>query len=307
MKAIRIHSYGGAEVLTYEEVPRPVIGDDEVLVKVQAAGVNPVDVATRAGYMQGLVTLQFPFVPGMDLAGVVEAVGSEVADLVVDDEVYGFTDLGRQGAYAEYVSVRATEVTAKPKSVDFVAAAAVPIAGLSAWQALAAADLQSGQTVLVHGGVGSFAVQFARERGAHVLGTASTDKMELLQELGVDQAIDYTTTRFEEVARDVDVVLDTIGNEVMARSWSVLKPGGTLVTLMGQPDQEAATAQGVHGLGIIVQASAADLTEIARLIDAGHVQPIVTAVLPLTEARAAHERVEQGHTRGKIVLRVVEE
>jgi NADPH:quinone reductase-like Zn-dependent oxidoreductase len=157
------------------------------------------------------------------------------------------------------------------------------------------------------GGVGSFAVQFARQRDARVVGTASTDKMNLLQELGVDQAIDYTTTRFEEVARDVDVVLDTIGDEVMARSWSVLKPGGTLVTLMGQPDQEAATAHGVRGLGIIVQAGAADLTEIAGLIDTGQVRPIVSTVFPLTETRAAHDHLEQGHTRGKIVLRVVEE
>ncbi len=310
MKAIRIYSYGGSEVLVHEEARRPAVGDDEVLVKVHAAGVNPVDVATRAGYMQGLVTFRFPFVPGLDLAGVVEAVGPRVTDLAVGDEVYGFSDLGRQGTYAEYAVVTAAEVAPQPKTADFVAAAAVPIAGLSAWQALAAAGLQAGQTVLVHGaggGVGSFAVQFARQRGAHVLGTASTDKMDLLQELGVDQAIDYTTTRFEEVVRDVDVVLDTVGDEVMARSWSVLKPGGTLVTLMGQPDQEAAKAQCVHGLGIIVQASTADLAEIAGLIDAGHVRPIVSTVFPLAEARAAHERLEQGHARGKFVLRVTEE
>jgi NADPH:quinone reductase-like Zn-dependent oxidoreductase len=286
MKAVRIHSYGGSEVLAHEEAPQPVIGDDEVLVKVHAAGVNPVDVATRAGYMQGLVTFQFPFAPGLDLAGVVAAIGPAVTDLAVGDEVYGFSDLGRQGTYAEYAVVTAAEVASKPKTVDFVAAASVPIAGLSAWQALAAADLQAGQTVLVHGaggGVGSFAVQFARQRGAHVLGTASTDKMDLLQELGVDQAIDYTTTRFEEVAHDVDVVLDTIGDEVLARSWGVLKPGGTLVTLMGQPDQKAATAQSVRGLGIIVQASAADLTEIAGLIDSGHVRSIVSTVLPFVD------------------------
>jgi NADPH:quinone reductase-like Zn-dependent oxidoreductase len=310
MKAVRIHTYGGSEVLVYEDAPRPEIAGDQVLIKVYATSANPVDRFTRAGYLQGMVDFALPVTLGLDLSGVVEAVGKDVTTVAVGDAVYGYSNMMRQGAYAEYAVVSATEVAPKPNTIDHSTAAAIPLAGLAAWQALAAAGLQPGQTILIHGaggGVGTFAVQFAREQGARVLGTASSDKVAFLRELGVSEAIDYTTTRFEDVARDIDVVLDTIGGEVAERSWAVLRPGGTLVTLAGQPDQAAAAARGVRGLGVMTQAKVADLTEIAALIDAGHVKPIVSTVLPLAEAHAAHELMERGHARGKIVLRVVEE
>jgi NADPH:quinone reductase-like Zn-dependent oxidoreductase len=201
-------------------------------------------------------------------------------------------------------------VALQPATVDYIAAA-VPAAGLTTWQALEASGLQAGQTILIHGaagGVGTFAVLFALAKGARVLGTASATNAAFLHELGVAEAIDYTATSFEDVVRDVDVVLDTIGGEVLERSWAVLRPGGTLVTIAGQPDQAAAEARGVRGLFVMTAPNAAaQLTEIAGLIDAGIVKPVVSTILPLAEARQGHELSESGHARGEIVLRVVEE
>ncbi len=308
MKAIRIHAYGGPDVLVYEDAPRPSIGDNEVLVKVHAASLNPVDRFTRAGYLQQMINFPLPMVPGLDLSGVVEAIGSDVRSLAVGHAVYGYSSMARQGAYAEYAAVKETEVAPKPATVDHVHAAAVPLAALSAWQALDAASLGPGQTILIHGaggGVGTFAVQFALERGARVLGTASGGKIELLRQMGVSEAIDYTTTRFEDVAHDVDVVMDNIGGEVTERSWGVLKPGGILVTPAGQPDPAVAAAHGVRGVALMTQPNAEQLAEIARLMDAGTVKSVVSEVFPLSEARRAHELLEGGHTRGKLVLRVV--
>jgi NADPH:quinone reductase-like Zn-dependent oxidoreductase len=308
MKAIRIHAYGGPDVLVYEDAPRPSIGDNEVLVKVHAASLNPVDRFTRAGYLQQMINFPLPMVPGLDLSGVVEAIGSDVRSLAVGHAVYGYSSRARQGAYAEYAAVKETEVAPKPATVDHVHAAAVPLAALSAWQALDAASLGPGQTILIHGaggGVGTFAVQFALERGARVLGTASGSKIELLRQMGVSEAIDYTTTRFEDVAHDVDVVMDNIGGEVTERSWGVLKPGGILVTPVGQPDPAVAAAHGVRGVALMTQPNAEQLAEIARLMDAGTVKSVVSEVFPLSEARRAHELLEGGHTRGKLVLRVV--
>jgi NADPH:quinone reductase-like Zn-dependent oxidoreductase len=257
-----------------------------------------------------MTNFTLPFIPGLDLAGVVEAVGSDVSTVAVGDAVYGYSNMGRQGAYAEYAVVDAGEIAPKPSSVGFVTAAAVPLVGLTAWQGLfEVAGLQPGQTVLIHGaggGVGSLAVQFALHKGARVLATAGSDKIALLRDLGVAETIDYTTTRFEDVARDIDVVFDTVGGELLERSWSVLKPGGIYVTPAGQPEAEAAAARGVRASGMLAQAKPTDLTEIASFIDSGTVKPVVSTVLHLAEARQAHELLEAGHTRGKIVLRVVE-
>jgi NADPH:quinone reductase-like Zn-dependent oxidoreductase len=309
MKAIRIHSYGGPDVLVYEDAPRPMITDDDVLIKVAATAVNPADRSFRAGYMQSIMPFPLPLTLGFDLAGTVEAVGANVSSVALGDAVYG-SSMMRLGAYAEYAVVSASEIAPKPTSLDFVTAASVPLAGLTAWQALEAADLQAGQTILIHGaggGVGSFATQFALAKGARVLATAGSDKIALLRELGVAEAIDYTTTRFEDVAGDVNVVLATVGGEVIDRSWSVLKPGGILVTPAGQIDAAAAAARSVRGIGMMTSPNSAHLTEIAALINAGKVKPIVSIVLPLAEARQAHEFLDRGHVRGKIVLRVVEE
>jgi NADPH:quinone reductase-like Zn-dependent oxidoreductase len=240
MKAVRIHAYGGPEVLVYEDAPRPEPAAGEVLVKVHATALNPVDRGTRAGYLQGMVHFALPFTPGLDLAGVVEAVGDGVTTVAVGDTVYGYSNMMRQGAYAEYAVLSQDEIAPAPASVDVVTAASVPLAGLTAWQGLfTVAGLQPGQTVLIHGaggGVGGFAVQFARANGARVLATAGSDKIALLRDLGVAEAIDYTSTRFEDVARDVDVVFDTVAGDLTERSLAVLKPGGIYVTPAGQPD-----------------------------------------------------------------------
>jgi NADPH:quinone reductase-like Zn-dependent oxidoreductase len=311
MKAIRLHSYGGPDVLVYEEAPRPTPAAGEVLVRVYATALNPVDRSTRTGYLQQMVNFELPLIPGLDLAGVVEELGPDVTTVAVGDAVYGFSNMVRQGAYAEYARLGVGELAPKPATVDFVTAAAVPLSALAAWQALYdSGGLRAGQTVLIQGaggGVGTFAVQFAAAKGAHVIVTEDGSKAEFLRGLGAAEVIDYTTTRFEEVAHDVDVVLDLVGGEVQARSLAVLKPGGILVTTMGQPDADAASARGVRASGMLTQANPAQLREIAGMIDAGTIRPIVAQVFPLAEAAQAHMALDAGNTRGKLVLRVREQ
>ena len=308
MKAVRIHTYGGPEVLKYEESPRPKPGAGEVLVRVHAAGVNPVDWKIREGYLKEYLPHSLPLILGWDVSGVVEAAGPGVARLKKGNEIYSRPDLSRDGAYAEYLVVRESEVALKPKAIDHIHAAAIPLAALTAWQSLFdSAGLSAGQKVLIHaaaGGVGSFAVQLAKWKGAQVIGTASGRNREFLYELGADEAIDYQTTRFEDVVRDVDVVFDTIGGETQKHSWKVLKKGGILVSIIDLPSPEEATAHGARQAFVFVQPNAAQLDEIAKLVDSGKLRPIVETVLPLSEARRAHELSQTGHTRGKIVLRV---
>src|SRR5579864_2585188 len=233
MKAVRIHTYGGPEVLRYEDAPRPVPAAGEVLIKIHAAAVNPVDWKVRAGHLKDMLKYQLPLIPGWDAAGVIEDVGAGVARLKHGDEVYTRPDIMRDGTYAEYIAVREAEVALKPKSLDHVHAAAIPLAALTAWQALFdAGGLSAGQRVLIHaaaGGVGSFAVQFAKWKGAHVIGTASARNAELVRSFGADQFIDYRSTRFDDVVKDADVVFDTVGGDTQERSWKVLKKGGILV------------------------------------------------------------------------------
>jgi NADPH:quinone reductase-like Zn-dependent oxidoreductase len=309
MNAVRIHEYGSPEVLRYEEAPRPEPGDDEVLIRVHAAGVNPIDWKVRAGRLQHWLPYRLPLIPGWDVSGVVEATGSSATRLKVGDEVYSRPDITRDGAYAEYIMARESEVALKPASVDHIHAAAIPLAALTAWQSLFdAAKLAAGQTVLIHGaagGVGHFAVQLARWKGAHVIGTASQRNHEFLRALGTDETIDYNTTRFEDVVRDVDVVLDTITGETMERSWPVLKRGGMLISILEPPSPAKAAAHGVRQAHVFVQPNGAQLTEMAALVDSGKLKVTIQTVLPLAEARQAHELSQTGHTRGKIVLRVV--
>jgi len=308
MKAIRIHAYGGPEVMVYEDAPRPIPATGDVLVRVQAAGVNPVDWKVREGRLQGRVNHRLPLVLGWDVAGVVEELGSGVTNLKVGDAVYARPDIVRDGAYAEYVVVRAQELALKPQSLDFIHAAAVPLAALTAWQSLFdAAGLSAGQSVLIHagaGGVGHFAVQLARWKGARVVATASKDNAEFLRGLGADEIVDYHDTQFEEVIRDMDVVLDTQGGAIYERSWKVLKKNGIIVSLINQPSAELAEQYGARAAYVFVQPNAEQLTKISGLIDSGIVKPVVETVFPLAEARQAHLLIQLGHTRGKIVLRV---
>jgi len=308
MKAVRFHSYGGPEVLVLEEVPRPQAGEGEVLIRVQGAGVNPLDWKTRAGHVKEWLQHRLPLIPGWDASGVVEEVGKGVTAFKKGDGVYGMLNFKVDGAYAEFVVARAQDLASPPKSIDRVRAGAVPLAALTAWQALFdVAGLTSGQSVLIHaaaGGVGHFAVQFAKWKGARVIGTASAAPASFLRDLGADEAIDYKATRFEEAVREVDVVLDTIGGDTQRRSWQVLKKGGILVATLGISSPEDARKHQVRGEGVMVQPDSAQLTEIASLIDTGRLNPVVTMILPLAEAARAHELSQTGHTRGKIVLQV---
>src|SRR5256714_4155047 len=308
MKAIRIHNYGGPEVLQYEDAPRPQPETGEVLVRVHAAGVNPIDWKVREGHMKDFWPHKFPLILGWDLSGVVEEIGAGVSRFKKGDEVYSVPDVSRDGAYAEYIVVRESELALKPKSLHHIRAAAVPLAALTAWQSLFdTAQLQPGQRVLIHagsGGVGHFAVQLAKWKGAHVFATASTKNQDLLRELGVDKAIDYTQQRFEDIARDIDIVLDTIGGETQEGSWSDLKKGGSLVSLVQPPSEEKAKGLGVRTASIGAQPNGAQLAEIAKIIDSGKPAPIIDRILPLSEARRGHELSQSGHTHGKITMRV---
>jgi NADPH:quinone reductase-like Zn-dependent oxidoreductase len=308
MKAIRIHNYGGPEALEYEDAPRPEPGEGEVLIRVHAASVNPIDWKVRKGHMKDFWPHEFPVILGWDLSGVVEKLGRGVSRFKIGDEVFSMPDPTRNGAYAEYIVVRGSELALKPNSLHHIRAAAVPLAALTAWQSLFdTAQLQPGQRVLIHagsGGVGHFAVQLAKWKGAYVFATASTKNQDLLRKLGVDEPIDYTQQRFEDVARNIDIVLDTLGDETQERSWSVLKKGGVLVSLVQPPSEEKAKELGVRAAIIGAQPNGAQLTEIAKIIDSGKLAPVIDRILPLSEARRAHELSQFGHTHGKIALRV---
>ena len=309
MKAVVAHEYGAPEVLKFEEVPRREPNEDEALVRVIASSVNPADPLTLSGKYAREFGTHLPLIPGYDIAGVVEKTGANVAKLKVGDAVYGYPTFG--GGWAEYITVKEWEVAAKPKSLNFVESAAVPMGALTSWQALVdVAKLQPGQTVLIHGGsggVGSFAIQIAKARGARVIATASTANQDLLKQLGADVAVDYTKTKFEDVAKDVDAVLDPVGKETLARSYGVVKKGGIVMSLVARPDPAEIKKRGIRGAGISVHPDAEDLAEIAQLIDAGKIKPIVTQVLPLSEAIAAQQQAATHHTRGKVVLRIADE
>jgi NADPH:quinone reductase-like Zn-dependent oxidoreductase len=309
IKAVVAHEYGAPEVLKIEQVPRPEPNADEALVRVIASSVNPADPLTLSGKYAREFGTHLPLIPGYDIAGVVEKTGANVTKLKVGDAVYGYPTFG--GGWADYVTIKEWEVGAKPKSLSFAEAAAVPMGALTAWQALVdVAKLQPGQTVLVHGGsggVGSFAIQIAKARGARVIATASTANQDLLQQLGADVAVDYTNTKFEDVAKDVDAVLDPVGKETLARSYDVVKKGGIVMSLVALPDRDELKKRGIHGATISVHPDAEDLAEIATLIDGGKIKPIVTQVLPLSEAIAAQQQAATHHTRGKVVLRIADE
>ncbi|MEU3060825.1 NADP-dependent oxidoreductase [Streptomyces subrutilus] len=306
MRAVVVSQWGGPEVLVEREVGRPEPGMGEVLVRVRAAGVNPVDWKTRES--GGLIAWGPVPAVGWDVSGTVEAVGPGVTLHRVGDEVYGMPRFPQQaGAYAEYVAAPARHFARKPASLDHVRAAALPLAALTAWQSLVdTAGVTAGQRVLVHaaaGGVGHLAVQIAKARGAYVIGTASAAKHDLLRALGADELVDYRTTAFEDVVSDVDVVLDAVGGDLARRSLKVLKPGGHLVTLPG-PDGLPADAGDVHAVWLLVEPDLKGLEEIAALVDRGLLKPLVDTVLPLEQAAKAHEIGELGRTTGKIVLTV---
>lgn len=306
MKAECIHEFGGPEVLQFEEVPTPKPGTNEILVRIHAAGVNPVDWKIREGY---LGNLPLPSVLGTDFSGTVEELGPEVEEFRVGEAVFGSV-ADASGSYAEYAVAPVSQVCEKPSQLTHEQAAALPIAGLTAWQALFdKADLKAGQRILIHGaagGVGSFAVQFAKWKGAYVIGTASGQHVNFVRELGADQVVDYRTTQFEKCACDLDAVFDTIGGETQERSWNVLKQGGMLVSIVQAPDQEAAAAHCARGALLRCDHARSDqLARIGDMVASGRVKVHLEKILPLSEARQAQEMSQKAHTQGKIVLRVV--
>lgn len=302
MKAVRIHSFGGPEVLRLEDVPAPEPGANEILVHVRAAGVNPVDWKIREGF---LGEMPLPAIMGIDFSGTVEAVGAGVADFHVGEEVFGEV-ADESGSYAQYAIAPVSQIAHKPEALDHVQAAALPVASLTAWQALFdTAHVEAGQKALIHaaaGGVGSFAVQLAKWKGAYVIATASARSSDLVRKLGADEIIDYHSTRFEQVVQDANMVFDTIGGDTQERSLKVLKRGGILVSVVQPPDQKMADALGVCAVFMVQTARGDQLTEIAGLVAAGKVTVNIESVLPLEQARTAQELSQSGHAHGKIVL-----
>lgn len=307
MRAVIQKSLGGPEVLEVVEIDRPKPQAGEVLVKVHASAVNPVDVAVRSGAFSLLG--EPPFGVGWDISGVVEEAGPG-AGFAVGDEVYGMPHFPRAAtAYADYVAVPSNQLARKPASLDHVHAAAVPLAALTAWQGLVrAADVKEGDRVLIQraaGGVGHFAVQIAKARGAHVIGTAGAGRHDFVRGLGADEFIDYRTTDFTEVVKDVDVLLDSTAQGDL--SLGVVRPGGVLLSLLEHGDKELAARVETAGrrfAGVLVEPDSAGLEALAELIDAGRIRPYVEETFPLAEAGKAHELVAAGHVQGKIVLTV---
>jgi len=287
MKAVIINEYGDESVVNCTDVERPVPNGGEVLVKVHAAGVNPVDWKIRNG-MGGMYGLTLPTILGCEIAGTVEAVGSDVENFKPGDEVYGY-NRARRGGYAEYAIAEPNEIALKPESLDFENAAAVALGALTSWQAIFdLGNLTGGQRILItgaSGGVGSMAVQLAKAKGAYVIGTASGKNEEFIRSLGVDEFIDYTTTNFEDHVKDVDVVFNTVGGETLDRTFHTLKKGGYLVSAVVQPSEEKAAEIGVKAERVKSMPNAEQLAEINRLIDEGKLKTHVSTVLPLSEAK----------------------
>ncbi len=311
MKAFRLHARGGPEQLVYEDAPKPLPGPGDAIVRVYATAITRTELAWDQTYQNPDGSPRIPTIPGHEMSGVIESVPLGVKDLGPGDAVYGLTDFPRDGAAAEYVAVRVANLALKPRSIGHVPSAAVTLSGLTAWQALFThAGLQPGQKVLIHGGaggVGTFAVQLAHWKGAQVITTSSSANLDFLHSLGADQTVDYTKTRFEEVLSDVDVVLDGVGGDTVARSWGVLRPGGIMVSVVQPIPENQPCAHNARGIFFIVEPDRDQLEEMAKLIDGGLLKTIVAGVYPLARARDAFEVAGQGHTRGKIVLQVRDE
>ncbi|KGF68296.1 NADPH-quinone reductase [Hoeflea sp. BAL378] len=331
MKAVRIHEFGGPDVLRYEDAPKPVPKPGEVLVRVHAIGLNPPDWYLRDGYRalppEWRPQVDFPLILGTDISGVVEAVAEGVEGFSVGDEVYSmvrFFSVGESKAYADYVSVPAAELAMKPAGIDHIHAAAAPMSLLTAWQFLVELGhgepnpLQprphrpvplEGRTVLVNGaagGVGHFAVQVAKLKGARVIAVASGQHEAMVRDLGADDFIDYTKTPAENVARDLDLVLDAVGGPTTGRFLKTLKRGGALFPVypLGFSDAEEAERRGITVSATQVRSSGAQLAELAGLLEDGTIRAVIDSTYPLAEARQAHERAARGHIQGKIVLTV---
>src|SRR5438094_4145324 len=305
MKAVRIERYGNEEVVALAEVERPTPGDNELLVKVRAAAVNPVDWKIRDG-LGDIFGLKPPLILGCEVAGTVEALGSRVKDFVAGDEVHGYLS-AYSGGYAEYVAAPASEFVRKPKHINFDTAASMPVAALTAWQGIFDhGELASGQRILItgaSGAVGSMAVQLAKNKGAYVIGTGSGRNKEFVRQLGADEFIDYKNAKFEDKVSGLDVVFDTVGGDTQERAFQTLKRAGVLVSTVSPPSAEKAKEFGVTVAMVMMMAKSDQLAEINRLVESGKLKARVATVLPLTQVKKAHQLSSSGHADGKIILR----
>ena len=310
MRAVRIHQYGGPAEMRLEKISIPAPGEGEVLIKVFASGVNPLDWKIREGYLAEVIPHTLPLTLGWDFAGEIAALGKNVSKWSIGDAVYARPDFSKNGAYAEYIVVSENEIAAKPKTLDWRKSAAVPLVTLTAWQALKdIGAVKQGDRILIHagaGGVGIAAIQLAKQAGATVYTTSSPRNIEFLKELGADEVIDYTQKDFSRL-ENLDIVFDTMGGEILEKSWATLKKGGSLVSVAEVPDEELATRHEVQASFCFVQANPEQLSKISNLIDSGNIKVEVDSVFQLEDVTQAHEKSESGHTRGKIVIQIQEE
>jgi len=307
MKAVQINDFGDRNVLMLNDIAIPTPADNEILIKVKSASVNPVDWKIREGYLQPMLNHLLPLTLGWDVSGEVAAIGKNVDNLKVGDAVYSRPDITKNGSYAEYQTVAADEAAIKPNSLTWQEAAGVPLAALTAWQSLYEfAKLEAGERVLIHAGsgaVGQFAIQLAKLRGAYVYTTTSSRNTELVKSLGADQTIDYNKEDFSEL-KDIDVVFDTIGGDTQANSWKTLKKGGRLVSVTENPDQAIATKHGVSASFCFVQPNREQLEKLAELADAGKLKVNIDSEFKLDQVAEAHDRSETGRAQGKIIINV---
>src|SRR5699024_7875411 len=308
LKAVIIENYGGIDELKYTEIDEPNLKDDDVLIEIAATSVNPVDWKLREGHLKGMLQYDFPFILGLDAAGTIKEVGKNVTKFRVGDNVFTRPDITRNGTYAEYVAVDENLVAKKPENLSFEEAASIPLVGLTSWQCLVDfADIKQGDKVLIHagsGGVGSFAIQLAKSFGAWVATTCSTRNVEFVKSLGADKVIDYRNEDFTQVLVDMDIVFDTLGGNIQTQSYDVLKEGGNLVSIAGQPDQELAQARNVKAGFVLLEPDGEQLTKIGEMIEQGKIRANVGTVMELKEIQEAHRLSETHHVKGKIVLRV---
>lgn len=308
MKAARIHAYGDTSQIKIEDAPLPTLNPDDVLIRVVATSVNPVDWKIRKGYLKSMIPYEMPLTMGWDVSGIVEQIGPAVTKFKPGNAVYSRPDIARNGAYAEFVAVRESEIAFKPATISHVEAASLPLVSITAWESLfTTANLTAGQKVLIHagaGGVGSIAIQLAKAKGAHVTTTASAAKSALVKSLGADEVIDYRAQDFSKLAKDMDVVFDTVGGETREKSWTTLKPGGMLVSITDRPSEDRAKAEGKRAAFVFIGPNAPILTDLAQMVDLGQVRPIIGAEYGLNDTAKAQEASETGRSTGKIVIYV---
>lgn len=312
MKAARFTNYGGPEIIEIDEVPQPLPSKNQVLIEVHAAAINPFDYKVRRGYMKDAMPLKLPLTIGGNLSGVIKEVGTDVTDFKIGDAVFGqsYAFGGGSGAIAEYAVANAENIAIKPKSINYLAAGSLPLVGVSAIQALEQhINLQKGQKILIHGGaggIGSIAIQLAKHLGAFVAATVSSEDVEFVKSLGADEVIDYTKEKFEEKLSGFDAVYDTVGGDTTDRSFKVLKKGGVLVSMLGEPNKDLAGEYKVKVIGQNTQTNSKNLSRLATIVDQGIIKPQIDKVFPLDQTKQAFQYAETGHTRGKVVISIKE-